>query len=459
MKRLILLACITLFGAAHAAEQPAINHGSIAKPLSQPLIPSLSPIVKRIEPGVVNIQAEGKVDVPTLSLKRDGGDSPTIAPGAPVKRDFEKLGSGVIIDPIKGYIITNAHVVKDTDKITVHFSDGSNTFAKLIGMDAQSDIAVLQVSGQQKLTALPIANSDQVKVGDFVAALGSPFGLTKTVTFGIVSALGRNDLRIEGFENFIQTDAAINPGNSGGALVDMRGQLIGINTAILAPSGGNIGIGFAIPIDMARSIMNQIVKYGEVRRGVLGLYAQPLTRELAAAMGIKYIKGVVVTAVNPDSPAEKAKLNVGDIVTEVNGKTISDPYQLRNVLGLLRVNSPVRLKVIRKGKVIYLNTQLTAAKSQQEAAQKNNPFLTGVRMAMVEQNTKSNEAGQTIQVVNVPTDSPAWLAGLRPGDIIISANMITVHSIAQLNNAAKHYKDRLLLNIMRGDGAMFIVIK
>lgn len=461
MKKL-LLAILTALCIAQSTQAALVhNTGATVKPLSNPIMTSLAPMIKQVSPAVVNIQAEGKIEIPSLTLRPGKDGAPTLEPGtgAPTKRTFEKFGSGVILDPTQGYILTNAHVVKDAKKITVRLADGSATQAALIGSDEASDIAVLQVNGM-KLTAIATADSDTLQVGDFVAAIGSPFGLTQTVTFGIISALQRNDLRIEGFENFIQTDAAINPGNSGGALIDMRGQLVGINTAILSPAGGNIGIGFAIPINMAKSIMDQLIKYGEVRRGALGLFAQEVTPQLAEAMNIKNVKGVVITAVNPDSPAAEAGLLNGDIITSVNGKTIENPFALRNALSVLRVGSKVRLDIIREGKSKQISTTLTGAQNQAEAALKTNPFLTGVRLAVINQTINSTQSSDTIQVTDVNPDSSAWQAGLRPGDVIVSANMIKVRSIAELNAAAKKYKDRLLLNVMRADGgAMFIVIK
>lgn len=464
MKKILLTTLLSLFISSITQAALIHNTGTTVKPLSNPIMTSLAPMIKQITPAVVNIQAEGKIEIPSLTLRPGKDGAPTLEPGtgAPTKRAFEKFGSGVVLDPTQGYILTNAHVVKDAKKITVRFSDGAATPATLIGTDDASDVAVLQVNGM-KLTAMPIADSDKIQVGDFVAAIGSPFGLTQTVTFGIISALQRNDLRIEGaegFENFIQTDAAINPGNSGGALVDMRGQLVGINTAILSPAGGNIGIGFAIPINMAKSIMDQLIKYGEVRRGALGLFAQEVTPQLAEAMNIKNVKGVVITAVNPDSPAAQAGLENGDIITSVNEKTIQNPFELRNALSVLRVGSKVHLNIIRDGKSKQISTVLTGAKDQAEAALKMNPYLIGVRLAVINQTINSAQSMDTIQVTDVNQDSPAWQAGLRPGDVIVSANMIKVRSITELNNAAKKYKDRLLLNIMRADGgAMFIVIK
>jgi serine protease Do len=444
---------------------------------------SLSPLLKPIMPAVVNIAAQGEIIVPSSVIKKpptdnnensdgsennsnsnennedDNENQPTMPYGT--LHEFASLGSGVILDAKKGYIITNAHVIDRAKTITVTLNDGRNFKAKLIGSDSATDIAILQIPSE-RLTAMPIGNSDSLEVGDFVIAVGNPFGLNQTVTSGIVSGLQRTTLQIEGpsgIENFIQTDASINPGNSGGALINLSGQLIGINTAILAPGGGNIGIGFAIPINMARTIMAQIIEYGMVKRGLMGVIVQDLTPDLATGFGLPIgTIGTVVTQVSPNSPAAKAGLVAGDIIQSINGAKMQNASAVRNSVGLLRVGANIKLQILRKNKEVSLD--LTTADPEQYLlkAQQQNPFLFGMAFRNFDQQTPMQGHINGIQILYVSKNSAAWRAGLIPGDVIISANQVPVKTIAELEEIAQQNKDRLLLNIVRGSGAVFVVI-
>jgi serine protease Do len=423
--------------------------------------PSIAPMLKKVMPAVVNIRVQGEITLPdALFDNQPGGGRNSQGQAIPRSQPFEKLGSGVIVDAKHGYVITNAHVLKNSKVITVTLSDNRHFPAKLIGADASSDVAIVQIEAPD-LHSIPLGNSNDLQVGDFVAAIGNPFGLNQTVTTGIVSALQRNDLSIEGLENFIQTDAAINPGNSGGALINFEGQLIGINTAIIAPAGGNVGIGFAIPINMSRSIMEQLIKFGEVRRGLLGVFAQPLTPELAEAFHVPdNTQGTVITAIAPDSPAAHAHLQVGDIIISINGELVNNPFEVRNIIGLLRVGSQVKVKVLRNGKLIATEATITGHDTQLKEMREQQPFLNGLSLANVNEIFSSSQGLiQGVQVLNVPPTSTAGEAGLMAGDIIISANGQTVKDLAQLYKAVALNKKLLLLNVIRGPGAMFIVVK
>ncbi|MDO9242139.1 MAG: trypsin-like peptidase domain-containing protein, partial [Methylicorpusculum sp.] len=292
-------------------------------------LPSLAPMLETSLPAVVNISTSTNVQVLEHPLMRDPFFRHFFQmPNQPSQRQKNSLGSGVIVDSRNGFVLTNNHVIDKADKIMVTLQDGRQLNAKLIGTDPDADIAVIQIPADN-LTALPIANSDELRVGDFVIAIGNPFGLGQTVTSGIVSALGRSGLGIEGYENFIQTDASINPGNSGGALVNLNGEFVGMNTAILAPNGGNVGIGFAIPSNMAMTIKESLVKHGEVRRGLLGVSTQDLSPELVKAFGLETNKGAVVSKVEGNSPAARAGLEPGDIITKVNGQKIKGSHDIR----------------------------------------------------------------------------------------------------------------------------------
>jgi len=447
---ILALAITPLASTAYAAVPPEQN--------GQPL-PSLSNVLKGIMPSVVNIVAQGEVVPPDNPFT----DSPFSgrSPFKPKPRQFESIGSGVILDAANGYILTNAHVLRGAKTITVTLSDGRVFKAKLIGADQPSDIAVLQIKADQ-LTAAPQGNSDKLKVGDFVAAIGNPFGLNQTVTSGIVSGLERSGLGIEGYENFIQTDASINPGNSGGALINLQGQVVGINTAILAPDGGNIGIGFAIPINMARSVMAQLIKYGSVKRGMMGIYAQDLTPALATAFGLTGQTGALIAQVFPDSPAATAGIQSGDIIKSINGQAIQNSAQVKNIIGMLRVGSSLNLQVLRKGKNVSINLVSADPEHYNKIAEQKERFLFGLGLRVFNEETPTQGHLQGVQVMQVAENSAAWLAGIRPGDVILSANQTPVTSVQQLKEiAAKQTGDELLLNVFqqRNGGAIFVIVK
>ena len=416
-------------------------------------LPTLAPMLERVTPAVVNIATTGHVRIQENPLFSDPFFRHFFdLPEQPRERQTQSLGSGVVVDASKGYILTNNHVIDRADEIKVTLRNGETHIAKLIGTDPDSDVAVIQIEAGN-LTAVPLTDSSRVRVGDFVVAIGNPFGLGQTVTSGIVSATGRSGLGIHGFEDFIQTDASINPGNSGGALVNLRGELVGINTAILSRSGGNIGIGFAIPINMAREIMQQLVTQGKVERGRLGAQAQDLTPELAQAFDIKYRRGAVVTQIEPDSAADRAGLRVGDIVTEVNAKPVRDAATLRNSIGLLRVGQEVKLKVLREGKSKNLVAKVEEPTWTKQGGERFHAELTGATLADLDDTRIKG-----VMIAEVEPGSPAWRNGLRKGDIIVSVNRRGIESVEQLQRAASGSKT-LLLNIRRGNGALFLYLK
>jgi Do/DeqQ family serine protease len=333
-------------------------------------VQSLAPVVSRITQGVVGISVRGRVreDNPLL---QDPMFRRFFNMQQPIERETQATGSGVILDAGQGYVLTNAHVVENASSIEVTTKDNRRLKAKLVGRDPDTDIAVLQIPGGN-LTAVPIGDSDRLQVGDFVLAVGNPFGLGQTVTSGIISALGRSP-GIEGYEDFIQTDASINPGNSGGPLVDLQGRVVGINTAILAPSGGNIGIGFAVPINMARQVMDQLLRYGEIKRGRIGVAIQDLTPDLAQALGTRHTQGAVIARVEPGSPAERAGLRTNDLVVAINGAPMRSGTELRNRVGLSRIGDEVELTVERgssERNVTVRVEQVTTTAQRQRARQR-----------------------------------------------------------------------------------------
>ena len=419
-------------------------------------MPSLAPMLKSVNPAVVNISTYTTRNVQQNPLLNDPFfrhffNIPE-QQMRPRQRRTQSAGSGVIIDADAGTVLTNHHVVDGADEITVSLEDGRSFKAELVGSDPDVDIAVLKIDAKD-LSEVDLADSDSLQVGDFVVAIGNPFGLGQTVTTGIVSALGRTGLGIEGYENFIQTDASINPGNSGGALVNLRGELVGVNTAILAPSGGNVGIGFAIPANMAMASIEQILTHGEVRRGKLGVSIQDLTSELAEAFDIKAgQRGAVVAEVQEGSAADKAGIKAGDVVVEVDGKAVLSSAQLRNAIGLRRVGDRVKLTLLRDGKEKSVKVTLGAAKKQVAADQPAvHPLLDGVGL-------KNSDDNKGIVVTEVQPDSPA--AGkLQPGDLLVSANQRRVRTVSELQAAAGANADGMLLRVIRGRFASWVVLK
>jgi Do/DeqQ family serine protease len=361
MKR-VISALVLMSGVAALLPAPAPAMAAGAIPEVGGAVPTLAPMLARVTPGVINIAVRGKVRAENPLLQdpffRRFFNLPQRS--QPEERETQATGSGVIVDAQNGYILTNGHVVDNATKIEITTKDNKRFTAKLVGRDTEADVAVLQIPAQN-LTAVPLGDSDRLQVGDFVLAVGNPFGLGQTVTSGIVSALGRSGLGIEGYEDFIQTDASINPGNSGGPLVNLYGQVVGINTAILAPGGGNIGIGFAVPINMARRVMDQIIRYGEVKRGRIGVAIQDLTPELAQAMSTHQTEGAVIARVEAGSPAEQAGLHTGDLVVAANGTAVHSGTQLRNVIGLARIGDQVTLTVDRRGSEISIPVRIEAA--------------------------------------------------------------------------------------------------
>jgi serine protease Do len=434
----------------------------------EPVIPSLAPVLKNIMPAIVNVAVQGYLpsdaNAPGASNDDDSQNNKPQPPKMPEKgRKFESIGSGVIIDPKNGVIITNDHVIRNANLITITLQDGRRLKARLIGSDSETDLAVLKIDAKN-LKSLVVGDSDKLEVGDFVVAIGNPFGLnsfgnSQSATFGIVSALKRSDLNIEGVENFIQTDAAINPGNSGGALVNAKGELIGINTAILSPYGGNVGIGFAIPINMVKDVTQQIIKFGSIHRGLMGIFVQHLTPELAQSMGYpEDFQGALVSQVNQNSPAELAGLKSGDIITQINDTKITQATQVKTTISLLRVGSSVKIIVQRDGKALTLNAVVTDIKSHEQKLQSNNPFLYGLALRSFEQESPPHGNVVGVQVVGASENSAGWRAGLRPGDIIISANKIPVKDVKGLQAVAQQKKNELLVQVLRGPGALFLLI-
>ncbi len=405
-------------------------------------------MLSQATPAVVNITVEKEIPSATNPLEPvDDQQPPTKVLG---------VGSGIIIDAKNGYIVTNAHVVSDQHLMIVTLKDGRRYHGKLIGKDNGFDIAVIQIHAKY-LTAISMGDSNDLKVGDFVVAIGSPFGLTQTVTSGVVSALNRSEPRIDSFQNFIQTDAPINPGNSGGALLNLNGQLVGVNTAIVSPSSGNIGIGFAIPSNMVKSVADQLIQYGNVARGMLGVMAQNITPELADAMSLKHNRGAIVTEVVPDSPAAASGIEVQDIIQSVDGTPIESSEQLHNMLGLVRPGTQIHLTVLRDHKAV--NLAATIQDPKKLMMQRALPFLDGMQLQKFSDLEPDGTLLKGVLVTNLTDSSDGALAGLIPGDIIISANNEPTPTIQQLIHVAESKPKQLLLKVSRDNKQLFLVIE
>ena len=424
-------------------------------------VPSLAPMLEKVTPAVVNISTEGHVELKSNPLMNDPFFRRFFnVPDAPRERKTQSLGSGVIVDAARGLVLTNNHVIANADQISVRLTDGRRFSAKLVGSDPETDVAVIQIKASG-LIGLPLADSDRLRVGDFVVAIGNPFGLGQTVTSGIVSALARSGLGITGYEDLIQTDASINPGNSGGALVNLRGELVGINTAIYSQSGGNIGIGFAIPMNMAEQVMEQLVKYGEISRGYLGAEMQNLDPDLAAAFGLEGHNGAVLVNILADSPAEQAGLRAGDVVTAVNGRRVRDAADLRNHIGLMRVGDPVELNILRDSKPLSVRARVGSREPAAAGASGGvrNPRLAGVSVADLDEDSPAFGRIDGVVVTRVASGTPAFKAGLRAGDIILSVNREEVLDVQSFVAMVGRNKGQLLLGVMRGNRTAMMVIK
>ncbi len=447
---LLALAVVMVPGPAAVAALPAMVE-------DRPL-PSLAPMLERVTPAVVNISSVSVVDEaqhPLLSdpFFRRFFDLPRLNR----QRRSQSLGSGVIVDAERGYVLTNHHVVDKADEVRVTLADGRVLEAEVLGVDPETDVAVLKIPAED-LHAVRTADSDQLRVGDFVVAIGNPFGLNQTVTSGIVSALGRSGLGIEGYENFIQTDASINPGNSGGPLVNLRGELVGINTAILAPGGGNVGIGFAIPVNMVNSIMSQIVEFGGVRRGVFGVGLQELTPQLAEALDVSIRDGAVVAEVRDDSAADRAGVEVGDIVVALNDKPVLSAAGLRIQLALLRIGDEVRLSVLRGGRERQLRARIADPFEGYVDGATISRFFRGALLGEVVDDSPFGKL-EAVAVARVAQDSNAWRIGLRGDDVLIAVNDERVQDLDDLARITNGNREVWQLKLRRGSRVVTMVAR
>jgi Do/DeqQ family serine protease len=427
-------------------------------------LPTLAPMIEEIAPAVVNISvsssARAASPTPQDELLRRFFDFE--GPPGRREREIEGAGSGVIVDAKNGYILTNHHVVANADKITVTLLENRSLVARVVGSDEGSDLAVLQVEAEN-LSSIPFGDSTTLRVGDYVVAIGNPFGFTNTVTSGIVSALGRSGLNPRAFEDFIQTDASINPGNSGGALVNLNGELVGINSAIISRTGGNVGIGFAIPVNLARAIMTQLIMTGMVRRGLLGVNIQDVTPDIAATYGLPGNSGALVSVVNPDSAAERAGIRIDDVIVSINGTRVRDSGSLRNAIGLLPPGEAVTVGLIRDGReqaVTAVLGELPPATTVAAAAppQEEGPELDTVfEGADIVDNTGANGVPGLL-VTRVDPGSAAFERGLRPGDVITKVNRVRVRTLAEAVPVMADART-IILEIQRGNRSQLILMR
>ncbi len=451
--RIALAALATLAGPVGRAA-PALPAAAEESPM-----PSLAPMVRRVAPTVVNVATRGSVteNSPANPLLADPAFNRffDVPQGRGARSpQFQSAGSGVILDARRGYILTNAHVVENASEITVTLADGRDLKAEVVGIDEPTDIAVLRIR-PVRLTQVTLGDSAKLEVGDFVVAIGNPFGLRNSVTSGIVSGLGRSSLDQDGFEDFIQTDAAINPGNSGGALVNLRGELVGLATAILARSGGNIGIGFAIPVNMVRSVTDQLVQFGSVKRGLLGVDTYPVSPDIAQALGLNGAEGALVTQVLLGSPAEAAGLRSGDVIVSLNRTTVRVPADVRNAVGLLRAGETVDVGLLRDGRPRHIQAVITQPPESPAATQVKpadiNPALEGATLAEA-------LGGGGVLVRNVDSGSPAAAAGIRSDDLIVAVNQARVAGIQQLRERSAGLAT-LVIEVQRGKSTVLIPIQ
>lgn len=451
MKKLSVLATsILLSGSVAFASLPV--QANLPFSVSGQQLPSLAPMLKEVTPGVVLISVTGthveKSKVPEAFKFFFGNPNQ----GQSRKREFRGLGSGVIINAEEGYIVTNNHVINEANEILITLKDGRQIKAKKIGSDASSDIALLQIDADD-LVAVKLADSDDIRVGDFAVAIGSPFGLGQTVTSGIISALGRSGLNSQNYEDFIQTDAAINSGNSGGALINLRGELVGINTAILGPNGGNVGIGFAIPSNMVNNLVNQILEFGEVRRGVLGVLGRSVNGEIAKALELESNQGGFIEQVVPNSAADDAGIEAGDVITKVNGKLVKTFAEIRGKIGSIGAGKSVELSVFKKdGSQKTYDVTLKKAETAKVEAASIHRMLDGAELE-----NNSNSLG--VNIKSVEEDSPAAMIGLKTGDVISGINRTPIKTVGELRSHLKDNKGVFALNVIRGNNTLYLMIR
>lgn len=435
---------------------PAATQAQIAALPTRDGVPTLAPLIEKVSSTVVNVSVKSKEDAPDNPMFND----PMFRrffnmPDRPQRRERRAAGSGIIVDAKNGYVLTNYHVVEDATEITVTLKDDREFTAKKIGGDEGTDVALLQIDAKN-LTPLTIGDSNALQVGDFVVAIGNPFQLGHTVTSGIVSALGRSGLAIEGYEDFIQTDAAINPGNSGGPLINLKGEMVGMNTAILTGGGGNIGIGLAVPTSIVSNVMQQLIEFGEVRRGQIGIQISDLSPELAKNLGIGQNNGAVIQRVNKGSPGEKAGIKAGDVAIALNGVPLKGSNDLRNRVGLTQVGTGVTLTVIRDGEKKDIKIKLEKAPEKQEmAAIEDRDALEGASFSDPEPSDRFKGA----IVKDVQRNSPAWQVGLRERDIISAVNRKKVNDVEDFEKALKEGGRQVALSVKRGEEDLFLIIQ
>ncbi|MGL9751074.1 MAG: serine endoprotease DegQ [Symbiopectobacterium sp.] len=450
-KKSLLFSALSVSMSLVLSSLPAVQ-AALPAVVEDQQLPNLAPMLENVLPAVVSVHVEGtqtqRQRVPEEFKFFFGPNAHSCKQNS---RPFEGLGSGVIIHAAKGYVLTNNHVINNADKIRVQLNDGREYDAKLLGRDEQSDIALLQLNDAKNLQEVKMADSDQLRVGDFAVAVGNPFGLGQTATSGIISALGRSGLNLEGLENFIQTDASINRGNSGGALVNLKGELIGINTAILAPGGGNIGIGFAIPSNMAQ----QLIEFGEVKRGLLGIKGSEMTADMAKAFKVEAQRGAFVSEVLPKSAAAKAGIKAGDVLTSLDGKPINSFAELRAKIGTTAPGKTVKIGLLREGKPLEFSVVLDNNTSATTSAESLSPALQGASLA----NGQAKDGSKGVQIEDVTKDTPAAQVGLQKGDIIIGVNRERVENITQLRKILESKPSVLALNVVRGEETIYLLLR
>ncbi|MDX7990590.1 Do family serine endopeptidase [Xenorhabdus littoralis] len=451
-----LLSALAISIGLSLASVPMVSNAALPAAMASQELPSLAPMLEKVLPSVVTVHVSGtEVQTQQLQLPEDFQFffGPALPPQEQRSRPFKGLGSGVIINADKGYVLTNNHVIDNANKIRVQLNDGREYSAKLIGRDPQTDIALLQLNNAKNLTAINFADSDKLHIGDYAVAIGNPFGLGQTVTSGIISALGRSGLNLEGLENFIQTDASINRGNSGGALINLKGELVGINTAIIAPGGGNVGIGFAIPSNMAKNLASQLITNGEVKRGILGIKGTEMTADIAQALNIDAQQGAFVSEVIPKTAAAKAGIKPGDVLVSFDGKKINSFAELRAKVGTTAPGKEVKIGLLRKGRPLDVSVILENNEEQATKAEKLSIAMQGATLS-----NGTEKSTQGIKVDAIALNSPAAMSGLQKNDLIVGANNVRVRSIKELSKVLEDKSSIVALNILRGDSNVYLLL-